>query len=162
MSALLPGITIIENVADWTVPDDIDISTYTFGTDYIHFMARRDGSNATNQLNKQGFPGGFHIAVPLAEFNEIIQLEGYPRFNTREHANLFKRFFIRHRRVTDPLSYIIIKHNVGATGIYTEFGDPRNVMREYAPGYISSLDLQFDASAREFSVRGVFDVAWVT
>lgn len=161
ITALKPGITLIENDGAWNSPDDIDIDLYTFGIDYMHYFSEIDEGNMTNQLNKQSFPGGFHVAIPLAEFDEVIPVLGFLEENTSDMANLVKEFFVKHRRVTNNLLYLITKVNDNPTGDYRKYGDPRDVMQPYAPGYLSNLNVRMDMNKRLFEVRGTFEVAWV-
>lgn len=161
MTSLKPGMTIIENGGAWAHPDDIDIDLYTFGKDYIHLYIPSESSTVQVNLNKEGFPGGFHIAIPLAEMDEIIQIQGWLDENTPERANLVKKFQGLHRKVNQPLTFIIIKRNDDPTGVYQQFINPRDQMVDFAPGYIGNLNVSIDMEERLYNIRGSFEIAWV-
>ena len=160
MPPLLPGLTIIERIG-WIHPDDIDISTFTFGTDYIHLYMESDNTNTRVNINKEGFPGGFHVAIPLAETDEIVGIQGLLGDNTSSAANLVKQFHGLHRKVNQPLTYLIIKTNDGAVGQYHSFMNQRDRLVTFAPGYLSNIQITYSAEERLYGVRGTFEVAWV-
>jgi len=161
MPPLLPGLTIIERIG-WNQPDDINIATFTFGVNYIHLYMESDNGNTRVNLNKEGFPGGFHVAIPLAETDEIIGIQGLLGDNSQAGANLIKRFYNLHRKVNQPLTFLIIKTNTGPVGQYQEFINPRDRPVTFAPGYLSQVQIAYSAADRLYNIRGTFEVAWVT
>jgi len=152
------GIYLIENNAAtqiWTIPDNIILSNFTLGSTYMTFYAQSASPKQSNELEFEAFPGGFGFATPIGTFSEDIPLEGF--VDSIVERNLFVQFFAKHRKMTQPRLYLIVKL---ATGEFIKFPAPDDLLKDYAPGYIKDLAPSYAAADRQFTVRGVFQIVW--
>lgn len=156
------GLTLIENNADtqiWTNPGTIDLDNFVFGESYMFLQLLQAIPNPSNNISFESFPGGSGFATPLGEWQETIPIEGkleHVRNNWTGRNDIIK-FFGLHRKVSQPLLYAIIKEGTD----YCQFFDPTDIMRTYAPGYLSAIQVEKNAKDCTFgTVKGIFQIVW--
>lgn len=155
------GLTLIENNSDtqlWAHPNDINLTNFIFGETYINVHIFQDADKEDNEINFEVFPGGVSFALPLGEFKELYKIDGILVDQDLATKNLIRKFFSRHRKIGQPKAYIIINH--GTMG-YLEFPDPSGNMIPYAPGWLTTLEVPFDAKKYQFLIKGGFQITWL-
>jgi len=171
--APVKGITIYErdpgNQA-WTVPGDIDNSNFELGVDFIELYVEKPEPKGDNELNYQGFPGGYGIATPLKISNLVYNLSGWcgdlkftdkngvdQEITAFEHKQKIWQFYGRHRQIGNPVLYLISRTQEG----YDQYPDPTDTPLPYVPGWIAGLTTPFDVEEQLYTLKLIFQGVYI-
>jgi hypothetical protein len=110
----------------------------------------------TNEINFSSFPGGFQFATALEIVNDVRPFSGF--LEESSDVDGFIEFFRLHSKNSDERVYMMVRLG---TSTYRTFIDDSRTPREYAPGYIQTVEGVDEAESPGWTeMQGVFQVVW--
>jgi hypothetical protein len=150
------GITIIEDTGWLPDPDSIPagFTGLTFGDQYIHIGTDSYDKRIQPDIKVSQMANRIAFVSKFGKSKTMTAIKGF--VNNLTESNACDTFLINHTKISDPVLYLIIKHDAG----YRIFHDRNRNPLNYCRGELLSIDGSFRAKEREWLESGIFESKW--